>query len=72
MSKRIFINNLNTFVSEQLLAELRNDEPQGEDGEPNPDANVIFGTFIDRDTSDKPQGVKKVLKVCKQFHNFVT
>lgn len=32
MSKKIFINNLNTFVSKQLLEELRNDQV-GEDGE---------------------------------------
>ena len=36
MSKKIFINNLNTYVSKQLLDTLRNDEA-GEDGEPNPD-----------------------------------
>ena len=62
MSKKIFINNLNTFVSRQLLEELRNDQP-GEDGEPNPDANIIFGTYIDKDSSEKPGGVKKMLKV---------
>ena len=62
MSKKIFINNLNTFVSKQLLEELRNDGP-GEDGEPNPDPNVIFGTYIDKDSSEKPVGVKKMLKV---------
>lgn len=64
MSKKIFINNLNTFVSRQLLEELRNDQP-GEDGEPNPDANIIFGTYIDKDSSEKPGGVKKMLKVSK-------
>jgi len=63
MSKRIFINNLNTFVSKQLLAELRNDEPN-EEGEVAGDANTIFGTYIDRDSSEKPAGVKKMLKVC--------
>jgi hypothetical protein len=61
MSKRIFINNLNTYVSQAIFAELRNDV--GEDGEKNPDANVIFGTYIDRDSSIKPDGVKKMLKV---------
>lgn len=65
MSKKIFINNLNTFVSRQLLAELRNDLPTGGEGEEgdNADANLIYGTFIDRDSSDKPQGIKKMLKV---------
>jgi hypothetical protein len=40
MSKRIFINNLNTYVSQAIFSELRNDK--GEDGEKNPDANTIF------------------------------
>ena len=67
MSKKIFINNLNTFVSRQLLAELRNDLPVGgADGEEvdNADANLIYGTYIDKDSSDKPPGIKKMLKVC--------
>lgn len=62
MSKKIFINNLNTFVSEQLMAELRNDGLD-EEGNPNPDANLMFGTFIDKDSSEKPDGIKKMLKV---------
>jgi hypothetical protein len=61
MSKRIFINNLNTYVSQAIFSELRNDV--GEDGEKNPDANTIFGTYIDKDSSIKPDGVKKMLKV---------
>jgi len=56
MSKQIFINNLNTFVSRQLIAELRNDDAD-EEGNKNPDANVIIGTYIDKDSSDKPSGV---------------
>ena len=66
MSKKIFINNLNTFVSKQLLEELRNDQP-GEDGEANPEQNIIFGTYIDKDSSEKPIGVKKMLKVSFVF-----
>lgn len=61
MSKRIFINNLNTYVSQAIFNELRNDK--GEDGEKNPDANVIFGTYIDKDSSVKPDGIQKMLKV---------
>ena len=67
MSKKIFINNLNTFVSKQLLEELRNDGPQGEDGEANADPNIIFGTYIDKDSSEKPTGVKKMLKVSNAY-----
>ena len=72
MAKKIFINNLNTFVSRALLEELRK-SAQGEDGEePNPeDLPIIFGTYIDKDSSEKPPGVKKMLKVSLIF-NFVT
>lgn len=64
MPKRIFINNLNTYVAQAIFNELRNDI--GEDGEKNEDANLIFGTFIDRDSSEKPDGITKMLKV--RFH----
>lgn len=61
MSKRIFINNLNTYVSQAIFNELRNDI--SEEGEVNEDSNKIFATFIDRDSSDKPDGITKMLKV---------
>ena len=63
MSKRIFINNLNTFVAQAIFNELRNDI--SEEGEKNPDSNVIFGTYIDKDSSTKPDGIKKMLKVTR-------
>jgi len=69
MSKKIFINNLNTYVSKALLEELRN-ENKGEEGEPAPeDGPVIFGTYIDKDSSRHPEGlpVKKMLKVSFKF-----
>ena len=62
MSKRIFINNLDTYVSQAIFAELRNDQPD-EDGQTPEDANTIFGTYINKDSSMKPDGVKKMLKV---------
>ena len=61
MSKKIFINNLNSYVSQAIFNELRNDIT--EDGEKNEDANLIFGTYMDRDSSDKPEGINKMLKV---------
>jgi hypothetical protein len=48
-------------VSQAIFNELRNDI--SEEGERNPDANVIFGTYIDKDSSAKPDGIKKMLKV---------
>ena len=65
MSKKIFINNLNTFVSKALLEELKKSNA-GEDGEDAGDAGdqpIIYGTYIDKDSSVKPDGVKKMLKV---------
>jgi len=41
---------------------LRNDEPD-EEGEKPEDANMIFGTYISKDSSIKPAGVTKMLKV---------
>ena len=71
MSKKIFINNLNTFVSKALLEELKKKDV-GEDGEEVDagDAPVIYGTYIDKDSSSKPEGVKKMLKVsCNCYIN---
>lgn len=65
MSKRIFINNLDTYVSQAIFSELRNDQPD-EDGNKPEDANVIFGTYINKDSSVKPEGVKKMLKVSRK------
>lgn len=63
MGKKFFINNLNTYIGNTLFNEIRDDI--GEEGEINEDANVIFGTYIDKDSSEKPQGVKKMLKRSK-------
>ena len=68
MAKRIFINNINSYVSQAIFNELRNDI--GEDGEKNDDANLIFGTYIDRDSSDKPEGINKMLKVNYKYDEF--
>ena len=62
MSKNIFINNLDTYVSDAIFKELRNDDVD-EEGNPNPDAHRIFGTYITKDSSTNPDGVKKMLKV---------
>jgi len=64
MAKRIYINNLDTYVSQAVFAELRNDQ-QDEEGNENADANIIFGSYINKDSSVKPEGVKKMLKVSR-------
>lgn len=66
MSKKIFINNLDTYVSQAVFSELRNDQPDEEGNIPE-DANQIFGAYITKDSSIKPEGVKKMLKVSKLF-----
>lgn len=66
MAKKIFINNLNTFVSKQLLEELRSDKADDEGNVPE-ESNLIYGTYIDKDSSVKPLGVKKMLKVSIQI-----
>jgi hypothetical protein len=67
MSKKIFINNINTYVSQAIIEELTKGT-QGEDEEEEmaeEDFPMIFGTYIDKDSSERPQGVKiqKMLKV---------
>ena len=51
MSKNIFINNLDTYVSQAIFKELRNDEPDEEGNKPE-GANLFFGTYIGKDSSD--------------------
>ena len=63
MGKKFFINNLNTYIGNALFSEIRNDV--SEEGEVNEDANLIFGTYINKDSSEKPNGVKKMLKRSK-------
>ena len=62
MSKNIFINNLDTYVSQAIFKELRNDQPN-EEGEVPGDAHTIFGTYITKDSSSAPEGIRKMLKV---------
>ncbi len=60
MAKKFFVNNLNTYIGEALFQELR--PTPDEDGNMPDDPNLIFGTYIDKDSSSKPEGVAKMLK----------
>lgn len=69
MSKKIFVNNINTFVSTAILEEITKDiveDPEEDDGGERP---IIFGTYIDKDSTDRPNfvkgGIKKMLKRSK-------
>ena len=68
MSKNIFINNLDTYVSQAIYKELRNDQADAETGEPPESYNNIFGTYIGKDSSMKPETppIKKMLKVSQR------
>jgi hypothetical protein len=70
MAKRIFINNWDTYVSQAIFEELRNDKADEEGNKPE-DPNQIFGTYINKDSSEKPDGVKKMLKVCQILHQLL-
>ena len=72
MSKNIFINNLDTYVSQAIFKELRNDQPDPETGEAPESSNNIFGTFIGKDSSLKPEGIKKMLKVSERAFSSAT
>jgi hypothetical protein len=61
MSKTVFINALETYIGWALF-----DEFAGEKPEENTEF-TIFGTYLGRDSSDKPIGVKKMMKVNKTF-----
>ena len=63
MPRRIFLNNWDTYVSQAVFTELGNDDKDPETGEVAEDANLIYGTYITKDSSIKPSGVNKMLKV---------
>lgn len=60
MSKKYFINNIDTLIGENLLKEICKEEG----GEYN-----IMGTYMDRTKIAKPKGIKKILKVTIFFNN---
>ena len=59
MSSKFYINNLNTYNGGALVKELRNDTQD------NDSPNLIYGSYIDMDSSDKLSGIKKMLKRSK-------
>ncbi len=51
------MNNINSYVGQALFQQLRNDTDE------NDDPNLIYGTYMEKDDSEKPKGVRKMLKV---------
>lgn len=62
MSKKIFINNINTYIGNTLFEEIGGSlDAEGNEV----DGNLIYGTYVDKDSSEKPVGIKKMLKRSK-------
>jgi len=59
MAQKFYINNLDTYTGRALFNELRNDGPD------NDNPNLIYGSYIAQDSSEKLAGVKKMLKRSK-------
>ena len=57
MSKGIFINSLETYIGWALFDEFAGDKPE------EPTDFTIYGTYLNQDSSEKPVGVKKMMKV---------
>lgn len=54
--KGILINTLNTFIGTALYEEFLGPNPEEREYE-------IYGTYYEKDSSDKPNFVKKMMKV---------
>lgn len=61
MSKGVFISNLDTYIGTALYEELIIEEAEFE----------LYGTYFNKETSERPKLVKKMLKVKNiNFINF--
>ena len=61
MPAKIFINNLDTYVSQAVWSEWRKDPKAEDEGE---EAPLVYGTYITKDSTERPDpSVKKMLKV---------
>jgi hypothetical protein len=58
MSKGVLINALNTYIGTALYDEFLGERPEESDYN-------VFGTYYEKDCSDKPMFVKKMMKVYK-------
>jgi len=62
MSKRFFINNIDSLVGSAILKELT----KGADDENNEIEPIHMATYgLDHERSDRPRGVKRILKRSK-------
>jgi len=56
MSRGIFINTLNTYIGTALYEEFIGEKPEENE-------IPLFGTYYEKDSSDKPMYIKKMMKV---------
>lgn len=60
MSKGIFINNLNTYIGTAFYDEFLGNLEEDQDSE-----FTVYGTYYEKDSSEKPKRIKKMMKVTK-------
>ena len=58
MSKGVFINSLDTYIGQALYSDLLGEGEADKEFE-------LFGTYFNKEVSEKPSGVFKMLKVMK-------
>ena len=56
MSRGIFINTLNTYIGTALYEEFLGEKPEESE-------ISLYGTYYEKESSEKPQHVKKMMKV---------
>ena len=56
MSKGVFINGVETYMGWALYDEFVGDKPEESE-------NAVYGTYLNQDSSEKPVGIKKMMKV---------
>ncbi len=56
MSRGIFINTLNTYIGTALYEEFIGEKPEENEFQ-------LFGSYYEKDSSEKPMNIKKMMKV---------
>jgi len=62
MSKSVFINALDTYIGTALYKEFVGDKPEESE-------YAVYGTYFNKDSSEKPLGIKKMMKV--SYNNLI-
>lgn len=56
MSRGIFINTVNTYIGTALYEEFIGEKPEENEF-------LLYGTYYEKDSSEKPMHIKKMMKV---------